>query len=181
MGLDTVELVMEIEDEFGIAIPDADAELIQTAGQLHAYVCYRLRPRPVPACPSARAFYHLRAAIRRHCPIPRDAIRPSALLSRLLPEDLRAHCWPVIADTTGLRAFYSFDRRAPLRFPAVYTTLRDLVRKMTFPDPWHLPLITGEFERRTWETLRRIISEQCGIAADQIHPHSHFINDLNLD
>ena len=55
MGLDTVELVMEIEDEFAISLPDADAELIQTAGQLHAYLCHRLRPQPAPRCASTQA------------------------------------------------------------------------------------------------------------------------------
>jgi len=32
-SLDTVELVMEFEDEFDISIPDEDAEKIQTVGQ----------------------------------------------------------------------------------------------------------------------------------------------------
>jgi acyl carrier protein len=32
-SLDTVEMIMEIEDEFGIEIPDEDAEKIQTVGQ----------------------------------------------------------------------------------------------------------------------------------------------------
>ncbi len=32
-SLDTVELVMELEDEFETSIPDEDAEKIQTVGQ----------------------------------------------------------------------------------------------------------------------------------------------------
>src|SRR3954453_3926563 len=96
MGLDTVELVMEIESEFEIAIPDADAELIQTVGHLHAYVCHTLRPRPETICPSARAFYPLPRALRDNHPTPRRAVRPSARLARLLPEDCR-HRWPPIA------------------------------------------------------------------------------------
>jgi hypothetical protein len=77
MGLDTVELVMEIEDEFGITLPDADAELIQTAGQLHAYVCHRLLPQAAPRCASARAFYFLRRVVLCHRDISRHAVRPS--------------------------------------------------------------------------------------------------------
>ena len=37
-SLDTVELVMEFEDEFDISIPDEDAEKIQTVGQAITYV-----------------------------------------------------------------------------------------------------------------------------------------------
>jgi len=36
-SLDTVELIMEFEDEFGIEIPDEDAEKIQTVGEAIAY------------------------------------------------------------------------------------------------------------------------------------------------
>ena len=38
-SLDTVEVVMAFEDEFGIEIPDADAEKIGTAKEAIAYVC----------------------------------------------------------------------------------------------------------------------------------------------
>jgi acyl carrier protein len=37
-SLDTVELVMEFEDEFEISIPDEDAEKIQTVGNAVDYI-----------------------------------------------------------------------------------------------------------------------------------------------
>ena len=37
-SLDIVELVMELEDEFDISIPDEDAEKIQTVGQAIKYI-----------------------------------------------------------------------------------------------------------------------------------------------
>ena len=37
-SLDTVELVMEFEDEFDVSIPDEDAEKIQTVGAAVDYV-----------------------------------------------------------------------------------------------------------------------------------------------
>ena len=37
-SLDTVELVMELEDEFDISISDEDAEKIQTVGQAMKYI-----------------------------------------------------------------------------------------------------------------------------------------------
>jgi acyl carrier protein len=41
-SLDRVELIMEFEEEFGIDIPDADAEKIQTVGEAIAYIERRL-------------------------------------------------------------------------------------------------------------------------------------------
>jgi len=37
-SLDTVELVMALEEEFGIEIPDEDAEKIQTVGDAIRYI-----------------------------------------------------------------------------------------------------------------------------------------------
>ncbi len=37
-SLDTVELVMEFEDQFELSIPDEDAEKIQTVGQAIDYI-----------------------------------------------------------------------------------------------------------------------------------------------
>jgi acyl carrier protein len=42
MGLDSVELVMEVEDAFAIEIPNAAAEAIQTIGDMTNYVTTRL-------------------------------------------------------------------------------------------------------------------------------------------
>ena len=41
-SLDTVELVMALEEEFGIEIPDEDAEKIQTFGDALKYVKERV-------------------------------------------------------------------------------------------------------------------------------------------
>ena len=37
-SLDTVELVMQLEEEYGIEIPDEDAEKLQTVGDVVKYI-----------------------------------------------------------------------------------------------------------------------------------------------
>lgn len=44
MGLDVVELIVEIESTFDISIPDEKAERIATVGQLVDYVYTRQKP-----------------------------------------------------------------------------------------------------------------------------------------
>ncbi len=42
-SLDTVELVMALEEEFGIEIPDEDAEKAKTVGDVIAYIDKKLK------------------------------------------------------------------------------------------------------------------------------------------
>ena len=48
MGLDTVELVMEIERAFAIEIPDAAAERLRTVGEMYQYVRAHVSPDDWP-------------------------------------------------------------------------------------------------------------------------------------
>ena len=57
MGLDTVELVMEIEHEFEIDLPDAEAEKIRTVGMLAEFVWERVRDQ-IPSAPFPPAPIH---------------------------------------------------------------------------------------------------------------------------
>ncbi len=45
MGLDSVELMMAIEDEFELRIPNADAAGLVVLGDMHAYLVGALRAR----------------------------------------------------------------------------------------------------------------------------------------
>ena len=45
-SLDTVELVMEFEDEFDTSIPDEEAEKIQNVGQAIDYISSHLEQKP---------------------------------------------------------------------------------------------------------------------------------------
>ena len=45
MGLDGVELVMDIEDRFETNVPDIETEMMETVGALHELLWERIRRR----------------------------------------------------------------------------------------------------------------------------------------
>jgi len=49
MGLDTVELVMAAEEEFGLEIPNAEAQQMERVGDLFAFIVRTLQQRSAPA------------------------------------------------------------------------------------------------------------------------------------
>ena len=63
MGLDSVELVMAIEEEFGIDIPDRDAEKMTTVGEVYEWLKTRIATTDPIACLTQRVFYQLRRAL----------------------------------------------------------------------------------------------------------------------
>src|SRR4051812_19150164 len=117
MGLDTVELIMETEDEFNFHLPDADAETIRTVGDLVDYVLNRLRPGPPPPCATARAFFNFRHVIMSVCGESYRSIRPSTRIGTIFHE-AQEDAWPRVAREVGVAADYSFDHSAPIYRPA---------------------------------------------------------------
>jgi acyl carrier protein len=111
MGLDLVELVMEVEERYAISIDDRDAEKIQTVGQLYEYVLAKqaqaqksapVAAAPQRACASAVTFYKVRRELVEFLDVPRESIRPSTSLALLLPDPgPRRRAWLHLQQTVG--------------------------------------------------------------------------------
>jgi acyl carrier protein len=92
MGLDTVELVMEIEETFGITIPDDEASRMITVGDVFDCIMANTRVSKQPTvCLSAIAFYSLRRAAKSLGATQR--LRPSDSILSLLPNSKRRQYW----------------------------------------------------------------------------------------
>lgn len=64
MGLDIVELVMDVEDHFGISIRDAEAQHIRTVGDLVSLIQSRIEAAHLATCPTLSSFLCLRTCAR---------------------------------------------------------------------------------------------------------------------
>jgi acyl carrier protein len=77
MGLDTVELVMAIEEEFGISIPDDVAPNLVRLGDLQAFAVRALRARGESVDPSV-AWERVKAVVRSDFGIREKYLVPEA-------------------------------------------------------------------------------------------------------
>jgi hypothetical protein len=84
MGLDTVELVMEVEEEFDVTIPDEEAEKLRTVGDLYCWIAERIGALGIGVCPSSATSYRLRRALIRQRRIERRMIRLETATSDLI-------------------------------------------------------------------------------------------------
>lgn len=111
MGLDGVELIMSVEEEFGIEIPDLTAGRLKTVSDLHMYVLGRLHERttwipkgssPTKRCSSSHVFYRLRSALMKVAGTRRSELSPRSLMKDVWPWH-RRRLWRLLAAEADLR------------------------------------------------------------------------------
>ncbi|MDB6032532.1 MAG: hypothetical protein JWM16_2870 [Verrucomicrobiales bacterium] len=85
MGLDTVQLVVAIEEEFGIEIPNADAPKLAVLGDMHDYIVCMLQQRGATS-DEEQVWQRLSAVIIKQLGVrPKDVTRTAHIV-----DDLRA-------------------------------------------------------------------------------------------
>lgn len=104
MGLDTVELVMEVEESFAISIPDDRACEMQTVGDLYSFVLKQTcdQTRATTTCLTAATFYELRRQLAPHVDDIRSC-RPRSDVDSTLPRRNRPRLWSCLAHQMDLR------------------------------------------------------------------------------
>jgi acyl carrier protein len=78
MGLDTVELVLSVEELFGIELPDAVAEKLDTVGKLHQYIVSEHLRLNRPNINADIIFDQLRTIICYHLGVEPEVVKPEA-------------------------------------------------------------------------------------------------------
>jgi acyl carrier protein len=177
MGMDTIELVMELEDEFELSIPDREAEKLVTVGQTYEYILRRLSERHVERCFSATAFYRLRRELMSECGIARREIRPDRRIGDLLIDPADRKKWKKIAQRTHL-PFARFDLLHPTAFRLRNPdqTLRELIHSKG--PGCYLRSDGSVCPEAVWRRILEIVSEQSGVPVDQLRAETHYIDDL---
>jgi len=119
MGLDSMEILMKVEDTFDIKIPDREAEQILTVGDFHNVVWQHLVGKHSDKCKSQNLFYRLRKLF--------------ADTFHFLPQHLKLDISPeeVFPKTNRRQVYLSFAETANLQLP-----------KLELTKPWDILLTT---------------------------------------
>src|SRR5687767_4416206 len=102
MGLDLVELVIRVEETFGIQIPDRVAADLDTPAKVRDFILTQVEESPAPLpCMSQKAFHALRREMTRHLSLSRAQFRVDSALDHIVPEVHRAEGWKNRAVTSA--------------------------------------------------------------------------------
>lgn len=178
MGLDSVELVLAVEETFGISIPDGDASTLITPALLISYVQRAVSSKPVQRpCLSQRAFHRVRSSLCEVTEFSRSDIRLETRIDHLFPKSDRQQRWDTFAVVTGLRSLPRLTLgRGTLFAPKL---VRDIV-SFEIGAMSETNRVTGDWtDQEVRSVVREIISEQLGIK--RFNDTDEFVRDLGVD
>ena len=89
MGLDSVEILANVENAFGITISNYEAEKITTVGDIHNVVWRNVQGRQSMRCRSQQLFYRLRYILINKFNVTHECIVPQASLNKVFPKNNR--------------------------------------------------------------------------------------------
>ncbi len=123
MGMEHIEIIMRVEEEFGIEVADREAEAVRTPRDLCALIERKvalLAAEQSSGCPSSRAFYRVRRELTA-LGIERADVKPGATVEALLPLANRRALWKQLDERleVGLRPlhrspFWTYVALSPL-------------------------------------------------------------------
>ena len=182
MGMDSVEMVIAIEEEFGIDIPDQEAEQIVTVGGLFDYLRKALKSTPPAQCITQKMFYRVRRALVDNYAIEKASITLDRRLKELVPEGQLKEAWPYL-DLFAELEFPKLEKNWwPIgsRFNTDELTLRQLLTAMSTLNAEKLLLEPGTDEE-VWVRMTRVIERQLNVSLPEIQPGASFTKDLGMD
>jgi hypothetical protein len=118
LGLDSVELVLALEEEFEVAIDDHDAVELKTPRKVASYIFARLDPvsENRGRCLTQAAFYRVRFVLMEHFGARRNDVRLDSSIQSFLRDDLR-QSWRVLRKAIGASHLPGLRSKSHLYFP----------------------------------------------------------------
>lgn len=182
MGLDSVELVLALEEEFGLDIPDRDAVKMVTVGDVFEWLRIRLSTADPRACLTQRVFYKLRRAMINNYNIDRNTIAPDTRLTDLLPLQVVEEGWPFLQMFIELNTppFKVANEFLGYRLTEKSLTMRELIQSLIkLNDDEFAP--KQESEQEIWYRLVKVLVSQLSIGPEEVVLGASISQDLGCD
>jgi acyl carrier protein len=103
MGLDSIEILMKVEDTFGIKISNQEAEKIVTVGDFHNAAWLQLSDRHSDKCKSQKLFYKLRKSLAYSFNFSPQQLKLGISPDEIFPTTNRRQVYLTFANTTNLK------------------------------------------------------------------------------
>lgn len=197
MGLDSVEIVVRIEEYFGISIPDAEAAQISTVQGLVDAVFSKVSVHPNARCKSQMLFYKLKNFFLDNYNLGKNEIMPEAKIADLMTqnlaktwEDLQRHLkvnLPALTDldlhsakATGINIWGMKMGRG--KSSVTVTTIGELIDWILARNYKALIDPNNLFNKRDIENVVvGIVSDSVGISVNEIKLRHSLTGDLGMD
>lgn len=182
MGLDSVELILGFEDEFGMEIPQEVAEKMLTPGDVYNYFRAKLADKSGAECLSQEIFYKLRRALVANYGIQRHLLSPDTNLLDHLSYDEIEDGWPFLQMFIDLETpdFRSAQRGWFGYKPRKVLTLRAIVDRLIGLNA-NLLSIDLNSNEKIWERVVDVTISQLNVSRSEVHKDSSFTKDLGMD
>jgi hypothetical protein len=181
MGLDSVELIIRIEDTFGIQIPDRVAAGLTTPRRVTDFILTQVEESPAPlSCISQQAFYLLRREFTRHVSVSRRQFRVDSLLKEIVPEAGGDEVWQSIGSSLGVKRWPKRSR--PAWFGFMHTqvrSVRELVDYLVTNEPLVVKKDAAWSRAQVCDVLKRLITDETGVT--NFSADSRFVEDMHID
>jgi acyl carrier protein len=105
MGLDMVELILTVEEEFDIDLPDRDMEKICTPRDLANYIHRQYQQYDKEKCSSQVGFYKIRKLFMEHFKFERHTLHPDTKLQDLFKNDVKKN-WKQLLQLFDHKLYY---------------------------------------------------------------------------
>jgi len=104
MGLESVELVLDMEDTFGISISDEEAEQIITPKHAISLIAKKVQIGDAQTCLTQTAFYRVRKVLVSEFGVERNSIKNESDLTKLIHNiDKHREFWEIIREETKIK------------------------------------------------------------------------------
>ena len=110
MGLDGVELLMALEEAFGIEIKDEETVKTVTPGSVIDLIYSKVRHADQKVCPSQRAFYILRKVCVRQFCANRKTFSLDTPIRSLIAQEREAADWKILQSIVAARSWPELGR-----------------------------------------------------------------------